>query len=495
MKSFGSATTRFFKVTLLSSLLRVSPGAARDHRSLRSRERSWARPMALLLALVAGAGCKGEKTAAQQGPAGPPPAVVVAEVIRRNVPVYGEYVAQTVANSTVDIPARVEATLEKVLFQEGGRVKKGQVLFELDPRTYQAAVQAARAALRKAEADLVYAKQQVETQRAKAQLAQNEAQLVKAKQDVDRLRPLITEDAVPQQDFDNAAAAQNVAQAQVDAARAQLSNTQLTERTQIDVTQAAVESARAALIQAELNLSYCTIRSPIDGISGRKKYSVGNLVGRGDATVLVTVSSSDPIWLDFNVSELDSLRFRKRTLALGQRPERVAAELEFELLLADNTRFPYKGRFKLVERGVDPRTGTITVRAEFPNPDLLLRPGQFGRVRAVLEEKPSAVLVPQRAVTELQSVKSVLVVGSDNKVSLKSITLGDRYEQYFVVNDGLNGGERVIVEGQLKVRPGMTVTPTLEPVSAAGAPGPAGGSSPPAAGTASPAPPTQGQGR
>jgi membrane fusion protein (multidrug efflux system) len=477
MKSFG-----------WSSLLPVPAGVAGDNRRLR--------PMALLLALVgAGAGCTGEKPAAQQGPAGPPPAVVVAEVIRRDVPVYGEYVAQTVANSTVDIPARVEATLEKVLFDEGRSVKKGQILFELDPRTYKAAVQAARAALSKAEADLVYAKQQFETQRAKAQLAQNEAQLVKAKQDVDRLRPLIKEDAVPQQDFDNAIAAQNVAQAQVDAARAQLSNTQLTERTQIDVAQAAVESARAALIQAQLNLSYCTIRSPIDGISGRKKYSIGNLVGRGDATVLVTVSSSDPIWVDFNVSELDSLRFRKRTLALGQRPERVAAELEFELLLADNTRFPYKGRFKLVERGVDPRTGTITVRAEFPNPDLLLRPGQFGRVRAVLEEKPNAVLVPQRAVTELQSVKSVLVVGSDNKVSLKSITLGDRYEQYFVVNDGLNGGERVIVEGQLKVRPGMTVTPTLQPVPATWAPGPAGGSSPPAAGTAAPAPPTQGQGR
>jgi len=448
----------------------------------------------LLLALV-GAGCKGEKTAAQQGRAGPPPAVGVAEVIRRNVPVYGEYVAQTVANSTVDIPARVEATLEKVLFEEGRTVKKGQILFELDPRTYQAAVQAARAARSKAEADLVYARQQVETQRARAQLVQAEAQLIKANQDVERLRPLVQENAVPQQDFDTAIAAQRVAQATVEAARATLSNTQLTERTQIDVMQAAVEAARAALIQAELNLSYCTIRSPIDGVSGRKRYSVGNLVGKGDATVLVTISSSDPIWVDFNVSELDSLRFRKRTLALGQRPERVAAELEFELLLADNTRFPYKGRFKLAERAVDPRTGTITVRAEFPNPELLLRPGQFGRVRAVLEEKPNAVLVPQRAVTELQSVKSVLVVGSDNKVSLKSITLGDRYEQYFVVNDGLNGGERVIVEGQLKVRPGVTVTPTLQPVPAAGGPGPAGGSSPPAAGPASLAPPTQGQGR
>jgi len=197
--------------------------------------------------------------------------VIVAEVIRRNVPVFGEYVAQTVANSTVDIPARVEATLEKLLFEEGGAVKKDQILFELDPRTYQAAVQAARAALSKAEADLVYARQQVDTQRVRAQLAQNEAQLAKARQDVERLRPLIEEDAVPQQDVDNAVAAQNVAQAQVDAARAQLSNTQLTERTQIDITQAAVQSAKAALTQAELNLSYCTIRSPIDGVSGRKK--------------------------------------------------------------------------------------------------------------------------------------------------------------------------------------------------------------------------------
>lgn len=450
--------------------------------------------MALVLALVAGAGCKAEKPAAQPGPTGPPPAVVVAEVIRRNVPVYGEYVAQTVANSTVDIPARVEATLEKVLFVEGGPVERRQVLFELDPRTYQAAVQAAKAALSKAEADLVYAKQQVETQRARAQLVQTEAQLIKANQDVERLRPLVQEDAVPQQDFDTAIAAQRVAQAIVDAARATLSNTQLTERTQIDVMLAAVESARAALIQAELNLSYCTIRSPIDGLSGRKRYSVGNLVGRGDATILVTVSSSDPIWVDFNVSELDSLRFRKRTLALGQRPERVAAELEFELLLADNTRFPYKGRFKLVERGVDPRTGTITVRAEFPNPELLLRPGQFGRVRAVLEEKPNAVLVPQRAVTELQSVKSVLVVGSDKKVSLKSITLGDRYEQYFVVNEGLQGGERVIVEGQLKARPGMTVAPTLAPVQPAATPAPGQSGSPPAP-PAAPGAPGQGPGK
>ena len=264
--------------------------------------------MALVLALVAGAGCKAEKPAAQPGPTGPLPAVVVAEVIRRNVPVYGEYVAQTVANSTVDIPARVEATLEKVLFVEGGPVERRQVLFELDPRTYQAAVQAAKAALSKAEADLVYAKQQVETQRARAQLVQTEAQLIKANQDVERLRPLVQEDAVPQQDFDTAIAAQRVAQAIVDAARATLSNTQLTERTQIDVMLAAVESARAALIQAELNLSYCTIRSPIDGLSGRKRYSVGNLVGRGDATILVTVSSSDPIWVDFNVSELDSLQ-------------------------------------------------------------------------------------------------------------------------------------------------------------------------------------------
>jgi len=451
--------------------------------------------MALLLALAAGAGCKGEKSAAQQGPASPPHAVVVAEVTRKNVPVYGEFVAQTVANSTVDIPARVEATLEKVLFVEGGPVERGQILFELDPRTYQAAVQAAKAALRKAEADLVYARQQVETQRARAQLAQTEAQLMKANQDVERLRPLVQEDAVPQQDFDTAIAAQRVAQATVDAARATLSNTQLTERTQIDVMQAAVESARAALIQAELNLSYCTIRSPISGISGRKKYSVGNLVGKGDAIVLVTISSSDPIWADFNVSELDYLRFTKRAEARKVDRDRAAADLEYEMLLADNTVFPYKGKFKLAERGVDPKTGTLTVRAEFPNPELLLRPGQFGRVRVQFDEFPNAVLVPQRAVIELQSVKSVLVVGADNKVSLKSIMVGDRYEQYFVVNDGLQGRERVIVEGQLKVRPGMTVTPTLQPVPAAGAPDPAGGPSPSAAGTTSPALPAGGKAR
>ncbi len=163
--------------------------------------------IALFCSLLTGGGCKGEQAASQQpGQTGPPPAVVVAEVTRKTVPVYGEYVAQTVANSTVDIQARVEATLEKVLFVEGGPVRKDQVLFELDKRTYEAQVQAARAALGKAEADLVYARQQVETQRVKAQLAQNEAQLAKAKQDVERLRPLIKEDAVPQQDFDNGVA-------------------------------------------------------------------------------------------------------------------------------------------------------------------------------------------------------------------------------------------------------------------------------------------------
>jgi len=270
-----------------------------------------------LISALLTAGCKGETTASQ---AATPPAVVVAEVIRKNVPVYGEYVAQTVANAVVDIPARVEATLEKVLFVEGASVKKDQILFELDKRTYDAQVQAARAALSKAEADLVYARQQVETQRAKAQLAQNEAQLAKAKQDVNRLRPLIKEDAVPQQDFDNAVAAQDVAQAQVDAARAQLANTQLTERTQVDIMQAAVQSTRAALIQAELNLSYCTIRSPIDGLSGRKKWSVGNLVGKGDATTLVTISSANPIWVDFSASELDYLRFTKRQEARKETP-------------------------------------------------------------------------------------------------------------------------------------------------------------------------------
>jgi membrane fusion protein (multidrug efflux system) len=312
----------------------------------------------------------------------------------------------------------------------------------------------------------------VETLRIKAQLAQNEAQLAKATQDVERLRPLIKEDAVPQQDVDNSVAAQNVAKAQVDAARAQLSNTQLTERTQIDVAQAAIQSAQAALTQAELNLSYCTIRSPIAGVSGRKRWSVGNLVGKGDATTLVTISSANPLWVDFSASELDYLRFTKRAGARKEDPLRAAAELHYELVLADNSVFPYQGKFLLVERGLDPKTGTLTVRTEFPNPELLLRPGQFGRVKVVLEELPKAVLVPQRAVTELQSVKSVFVVGPDNTVSLRSITTGDRFEQYFVVTQGLNGGERVIVEGQQKVRPGMAVAPTLETAPPAKAPAP-----------------------
>lgn len=368
----------------------------------------------IVLLLVWTVGCKHEDSDNNKASKAPAPAVVVAEVIQKTVPIYGDFVAQTEANSTVEIRARVEGVLEKVHFAEGDMVKKGQLLFEIDPRTYEAALKDA-----------------------KGELARAKAALEKAQKDVDRYVPLVKEDAVPQQDLDSAEAMQKV-------------------------STASITIAEANVAKAELDLSYTKIYSPIDGIIGRLNVNVGNLVGRGENTLLATISSSDPIYVNFAISEVDYLRIAKRYLGSDKPDGQQSEEDRFELILADNTVFPYKGKFGLVERGVDPRTGTLTVRTVFPNPDELLRPGQFGRIRVVLEERPNALLVPQRAVTEVQSAKAVLVVGPGNKVSQRTISASDRYENFWIVSEGLKAGERVIVEGIQKARPGMVVAPTRQ---------------------------------
>ena len=186
----------------------------------------------------------------------------------------------------------------------------------------------------------------------------------------------------------------------------------------------------------------------------------GNLVGKGEPTLLTTVSTVDPIFVDFSITDADLLHFSERIRA-GTRGEGRSARADLELVLADGTVFAQKGRLIFVDRAVDPKTGTIGVRAEFPNPQKVLRPGQFGRVRAVVEEVPNAVLVPQLAIQELQGNKAVLVVGAGDKAAARTVTLGDRYQQFYVVTRGLEGGERVIVEGGQKVQPGMQVTPVL----------------------------------
>jgi membrane fusion protein (multidrug efflux system) len=426
------------------------------------------------------------KEAAPAGP--PPPAVVVAEVIRKTVPIWAEFVAQTDSVQTVELRARIQGVLEHVRFEEGADVKKGQVLFEIQRTQYEASLQSARAQLAKAQAELARAQEQVEVQRSKAELEQRKAALAKAKLDVARLKPLAQAKAVPQVDLDNALAAEQVTVAGVSAAEAALKDTELNQRIGIQQAQAAVEAGRAAVTQAQLDVAYTTILAPVSGIIGRLDVDEGNLVGRGEPTLLATMSTVDPIKVSATVSEVDYLRFARRGAGGRTAPDQA---LQLELILADGTIHPHKGRVTTLDRTVDPKTGTIVVEALFPNPEKLLRPGQFGRVRTVVEERRDAILVPQRAIQETQGQKAVLAVDQENKVVQRSVTLSDRVGDLIIVTRGLEPGERVIVEGLQKVRPGMQVKPETAPpagtppAAGAAAPGPAP-STAPAAGAAAP---------
>jgi membrane fusion protein (multidrug efflux system) len=381
--------------------------------------------------------------------------VVVAEVMRRTVPIYSEFVGQTKADDTVELRARVEGVLEKVHFREGARVRKGQLLFSIDKRPFAAALQSAKAVLAKSESDLAQARQRVDVLQAEAEVKDAESTLSKANQDVERLAPLAKEKAVTEQDLDAAIAAQKSAKAIVDARKANLTNLEASVKYTIQRAQAEVSAGQARVTQAQLDLSYCSIYSPIDGTIGFLQVDEGNLVGRGDATLLATVSQSDPLLVDFSVSEIEYLKLTDR-----ETQGKGAGKLRFDLILSDDSVHTFPGTFKVLDRTVDPTTGTLKVEASFQNPDSYLRPGQFARVRVAVAHRENAVLVPQRAIQELQGAKTVLVVDDQNKASLRTITVGDKSDNYVVVLEGLNGGERVIVEGMQKVRPGSQVKPT-----------------------------------
>ncbi len=380
---------------------------------LTARPIVWTLWVALGFMVSLSTGCVGNKAEAGGPPAPmpPPPLVVVAPALVKTVPVYGEYVGQTDAKETVNIQARVSGFLEKVYFTEGSRVEKDQVLFQIEQGQYKAAVDSAR-----------------------AKLAQDQATLLKNQKDVARLQPLVEQQAAPQQDLDQSVAAQSVAEA-------------------------AIQADRAAIEQAELNLGYTIIRSPITGIIGKLQVNVGNLVGQGQTTTLATASSYDPIYLYFGVPEAAYLESARKHPHVEKR---LTDSEQLELILADNSLFPHHGRINFRDRAIDSTTGTLRIRGEFPNPEGLLKPGQFTRVRIATEERPNAILIPQRAVMEALNAKGVLVIGDDNKVSLKTIITDGTYQDYFIVRSGLQGGERVIVEGLQKVRPGMVVKPTDE---------------------------------
>ncbi len=405
--------------------------------------------------------CGGDgKEQAKKAAAAAPVPVVVSTVIQKTVPIITEFTARTDARDTVELRARVEAFLEGIHFEEGRLVTKGQVLFTLDKRKYEADLQNSKAQLAKAKADLEFAKDKTTVDNARAKVDQAKAQLGKADLDVNRLTPLAKEKAVPQQDLDNALVAQQVAQSNLQAAQATYETTVLNQKVSIDQATAAVSAGEAAVSNAELNLSYCTITSPINGLVGQRMVSVGNLVGRGEPTLLAVVSALDPLRVSFALSEAEYLQAAKRLEKSPGKP------LPIDLILADGTVFPHKGRVTIASRAVDEKTGTLTLVAEFPNPQGLIRPGQFGRVRGVMDTVENAILIPQVAVMEQQSAKTVYVVEDGNKVAVRTLVLGDRAENMVIVKEGVKPGERVITEGMQKVRPGMTVAPAEKSITA-----------------------------
>lgn len=389
----------------------------------------------------------------------PPPSVIVAEVTQRTVPLVRDFTARTEAVPTVEVRARVAGVLEQISFKEGSEVKQGQTLFLIQREEYAAALESARAQLAKTEADLVRARDTSIVDRSRAQLDQRRADLEKAKRDVGRYTPLAAARAIPQQDLDTAQSQEKVAVAGVQVAEAVLKDTELAQRTQIQLAQAAVRSAKASVTQADLNLGYTKVVAPIGGIIGKIAADRGNLVGKAEPTLLATISAVDPIYVDFPVIEADYLRLAPR-IKLDPAGRAQDTEYRLELFLADGSEFPQKGRVVFVDRALDVKTGTISVRAEFPNPTRVLRPGQFARVRGVVEERANAVLLPQLAVQDQQGTKVVMVVeGNDNKVALRAVTLDERIGDLYIVTKGVKAGDRVIVEGVQKVRPGMQVKP------------------------------------
>src|SRR5215510_2657194 len=382
---------------------------------------------AIVIALLIVVG--GSKSKEKAPAAAPPPAnVEVAQVERQDVPIYSEWIGTLDGMVNAEIRAQVTGYLLRQSYKEGSFVRKGQSLFEIDPRPFQAS-------LDQAKGDLA---------RAQAQLAQAEANQVRTQLDVDRYTPLAKDKAVTDQELDNAVQANIAAKAQVKAANAGVE----TARSAIVAANASVEAARAAVKTAELNLSFTTITSPIDGVAGIAQAQVGNLIQPNNPSsgALTTVSTVDPIKVYFTLSEQEYLNHTRSNQA-QTKWEAVAKKMDLELALSNGSTYPQKGKFFVADRQVDQKTGAIRMAAIFPNPGNVLRPGQYGRVRAITSMKAGALLVPQRAVTELQGAYRVAVVGADNKVSIRPVKVGDRSGSMWVIEDGLKPGERVVAEG------------------------------------------------
>src|ERR1700752_3816849 len=365
-------------------------------------------------------------------------------VEQKDVPIYSEWIGTLDGMVNAEIRAQGAGYLLKQNYKEGALVKKGELLFEIDPRPFEAALGQANGDLAKAqgqqsqvESQLAQAEAQLaqansQLLQAQAQFAQSQANQRKAQLDEDKYTPLAAQKAVTQQDLDNAVQSNAAAKAQV-------------------------ESSQAAVRTAELNLGFTRIVSPIDGIVGIAQAQVGNLVNPTSG-LLTAVSTVDPIKVVFTLNEREYLNFTKKNL-IDPKHNSSIEQLELKLVLADGSTYPEKGRFYLADRQVDPKTGAIRLAGIFPNPGNVLRPGLYGRVRAIVNTREGALVVPQRAVTELQGGYQVAVVDGSNKVDIRSIKVGERVGSEWIIEDGVKPGERVVVEGLQKIRQGVTVVP------------------------------------
>jgi len=407
--------------------------------------------VALIATSLAITGCNARASVSNAAAPPPAPEVSVITVGGEDTPIYNEYTAQTFARDMVEVRGRVDGYIEKRLFETGSDVKAGQPLYILDLRPYEADVQKGRGDLSQSEANKEFAANQVGLLQAEADLAQAQANLLKAQNDVDRLRPLVKEEAASQQDLDNALAALQANRAGVRAREASVEQARLSTKAQIETSAAHVESQRAVLRSAELNLEYATIRAPISGRIGDSQVQVGGLVTRNSAQPLTTIVPLDVIWVRFKLSESEYFDYERRT--------EKAQNIPLQLVLAGGGPYPHEGRIQNPVNQVDSKTGTIELQATFPNPERVVLPGQFGRVRMRVENRKDAILVPQKAVQELQGLQSVLTVSSEDKVLVRTIVTGERVGERWVVLQGLKPGERVIVEGIQKAMPGSIVTP------------------------------------
>lgn len=375
----------------------------------------------------------------------PPPTVDLVTVEQKDIPLSHEWIGTLDGYVNAAIKAQVTGYLLHQDYMEGSFVHKGQLLFEIDPRPFQAAVDQALGQLAQAQGQLAQARAQLA--QARAQLVSSEASQKRTQWDVEKYAPLAKEKAVTQQDLDNATQNNLAAAAQVRVSQAGVE----TAQAQIEVAQAGVKAAQAAVETARYNLGFTHLMSPIDGVAGMAQTQVGNLVGPSSAPV-TTVSTLDPIRAVFTVSEQEYLGFTREAGV-------EVSKLPLDLILSDGSTYGKKGRFYFADRAVSQDTGSIQLTALFPNPGNILRPGQYAKVRAVIGTRKGALLIPQRAVTELQGNYQVAVVDAQNKASIVTVTPGARVGDLWIIDKGLQPGDRVVAEGVQKVGPGMTVVP------------------------------------